>query len=270
MSTIDDVAEALDLERLGDHRFRASHLDEGHGVVFGGQLLAQSVIAACATVRDKELLSMHTVFARGGRFDEPLDVDVEVLHSGRSMASVGVTTRQSAGICTRATALLHAPDDDRIRHADPMPEGVGRPDDWATRTGPEFWDLRLVGDVDIMDPHVTGPAELRAWSRFPDAPDDLAHAEALLAYASDGMLIATAMRPHDGVGQALAHVSIATTVLTQTITFHERFRATEWLLLDQRSSYAGRGRSRGEGRVFTADGRLVASFGQDNMIRAMA
>ena len=77
------------------------------------------------------------------------------------------------------------------------------------------------------------------------------------------------MRPHEGVGQAMAHVSIATTVLTQTLAFHEPFTADEWLLLDQRSTYAGRGRSHGRAEVFDATGRLVASFTQDNMIRAM-
>jgi acyl-CoA thioesterase-2 len=82
----------LDLERSGVHQFRATHLDEGHGVVFGGQLLAQTVVAATRTMPDKELLSLHTVFARGGTFDEPLTIDVDVMASGRSMASLTVTT----------------------------------------------------------------------------------------------------------------------------------------------------------------------------------
>ena len=77
------------------------------------------------------------------------------------------------------------------------------------------------------------------------------------------------MRPHEGVGQSMAHVSVATTVLTQTLTFHEPFQAADWLLLDQRSTYAGRGRSHGTAEVFAADGRLVASFTQDNMVRGM-
>src|ERR1700685_3171711 len=91
--------------------------------------------------------------------------------------------------------------------------------------------------------------------------------QALLAYASDGFLIGTAMRPHLGVGQALAHVSISTSVITHTLSFHEPFDPGQWLLLSQESQYAGRGRSYGRGTVFTEDGRLVASFVQENMIR---
>ena len=92
--------------------------------------------------------------------------------------------------------------------------------------------------------------------RFPGAPDDLRTSQALLAYASDGFLIGTAMRPHRGVGQALSHVTISTTVLTHTLTFHEPFRAGDWLLLAQEAPYAGRGRSYGRAHVFTEDGRL--------------
>jgi acyl-CoA thioesterase II len=89
-----------------------------------------------------------------------------------------------------------------------------------------------------------------------------------VGYASDGFLIGTAMRPHPGVGQALAHVAISTSVITQTLTFHDEFDASSWLLLAHHSPEAGRGRSFGRADVFTPDGRLVASFCQENMIRA--
>jgi acyl-CoA thioesterase II len=147
---------------------------------------------------------------------------------------------------------------------------VGDPEQWEERPTPDFWQVRVVDDVDISDPDLTGPPHLQVWSRFPGVPaDDIARNQAMLAYASDGFLIATAMRPHEGIGQSLAHVTVSTTVLTQTLTFHERFHAADWLLLDQRSTYAGRGRSHGAANVYAADGRLVASFSQDNMVRAM-
>ena len=269
MAELADVLKVLDITPAGEGTFTAEHLDTGHAVVFGGQLLAQSVVAATRTVPDKELLSLHTVFARGGNFAEPLTVTVETLQSGRAFASVSVTTSQSRGVCTRSTALLHAPDADRIRHGDAMPSVEG-PDAWQARSHEPFWEMRIVDEVELSDPAApTGPPELRVWARFPDAPADAATNQALLAYASDGFLIATAMRPHEGIGQAMAHVSVSTTVLTQTLTFHEPFAAADWLLLDQRSNYAGRGRSHGEANVFTQDGRLVASFAQDNMIRDM-
>jgi acyl-CoA thioesterase len=268
MSQLDDVLAVLDLESLGDGRFVAQHLDEGHGVVFGGQLLAQTVVAAARTVPDKEILSLHNVFARGADPAQPLAVAVETIQSGRAFASVTVTTSQERGVCTRAQVLLHAPDDDLIRHADPAPRVAAEgPETLAARPEGGWWDIRVVGDVDLADPEAVGPADLQVWSRVPGAPDDRVTSQALLAYASDGFLIGTAMRPHAGIGQSMAHQTISTTVVTQTLTFHEPFHAGTWLLLDHHSSYAGRGRSHGRADVFTAGGALVASYSQDNMIR---
>jgi acyl-CoA thioesterase II len=270
MTQLSDVLAVLDLEQSGDDRFVARHLDEGHGVVFGGQLLAQTVVAAARTIPDKEVLSVHNVFARGASIAEPLTVTVERVQAGRAFASVTVTTAQERGICTRAVVLLHAPDPDLIRHADPAPKvedaAAATPPDHAGGEG-SWWDVRIVDGVDISDPDAVGPPELRVWSRVPGAPDDLVTSQALLAYASDGFLIATAMRPHAGVGQSMAHQTISTTVVTQTLTFHEPFHAGGWLLLDHRSTYAGRGRSHGGASVFTEDGALVASYTQDNMVR---
>jgi acyl-CoA thioesterase II len=163
--------------------------------------------------------------------------------------------------------LLHAPDPDLIRHA-AAPPAVRAADDLPARDHQPWWDIRYDPAVDISDPDAIGPAQLDVWTRFPDTPPgDVTMSQAMLAYASDGFLIATAMRPHAGVGQALAHVSVSTTVLTQTLSFHDPFDASDWLLLAHESPYAGRGRSYGRANVFAADGRLVASYVQDNMVR---
>ena len=79
----------------------------------------------------------------------------------------------------------------------------------------------MVGGVDISDPEAVGPAELDVWTRFVGAPDDPAISQALLAFATDGFLIGTAMRPHPGVGQAQAHRTLSTGVISHTLTFHE-------------------------------------------------
>jgi acyl-CoA thioesterase II len=132
-------------------------------------------------------------------------------------------------------------------------------------------DLRVVGGVNTWDPDApVAPAELFVWVRLPsgsDGPDDAALAQALLAYGTDGFLIGTAMLPHAGVGQNMAHRNIGTGVVSHTLTFHEPVPLGQWLLLAHESPYAGRGASYGRAHVFTRDGRLVASFVQENMIR---
>ena len=170
MPDLSDLVNVLDLEPVGEGRFRAQNFGSGPGaVVFGGQLLAQSIVAASTVDPTKEVKSIHTVFARGGALDQPLDIEVEAMHVGRALASATVTVRQGERLCTRSLVLLSAVEPDLIRHATSAPE-VGSPDDAGPVRGEgEFWEIRLVDDVDLYDPDAVGPAELGAWVRFPGA-----------------------------------------------------------------------------------------------------
>ena len=268
MFTMDAFLQALTLEPAGEDRYRAANLPAEHGVVFGGQLLAQSIVAGSAGQEGKTVKTIHTVFPRGASPDAPLDITVERMHGGRSVASSTVTISQGDQIVTRSLVLLTAEEPDVIRHAD-EPLRVSTPEDVSDNVrGAGVWELGIVGNVDINDPELVGPPELDVWVRFLGAPDDPVTDQALVAYSTDGFLIGTAMRPHAGVGQAQAHVTLSTGVLSHTLTFHERCPAAEWHLLQQWSSYAGHGRSYGRGDIFRADGQLAASFVQDAMIRA--
>ncbi|HUC37851.1 MAG TPA: acyl-CoA thioesterase domain-containing protein [Acidimicrobiales bacterium] len=266
MVAVKSILAALHLEPAGEGRYLAENVDTGHHVVFGGQLMAQSIVAALVGHDGKTVKTLHTVFARAASPEAGVEITVDPVHSGRAMATSTVTIAQADRICTRSMVLMSADEPDLIRHAEAAPD-LSPP-----TPGPEGneWAMQVVGGVDVSDPDEVGPAELDVWTCFPSAPDDPATSQALLAFATDGFLIGTAMRPHKGVGQAQAHVSISTGVLSHTITFHERFSAARWLLLSHRSPYAGHGRSYGRADVFGSDGELVASFVQDAMIRAMS
>lgn len=267
-TSFDDVVAALDLEPVGQGRFRAANIPGPGQVVFGGQILAQTIVAAARTVPGKEVRSVHTVFAKGASPDEGLDIEVEPMSEGRAVASATVTVRQGERLCSRSLVLFSVAEPDLIRHEPAMPD-VDGPINPRPSHEP-WWELAIVGDVDFTDPTLTGPAELPVWTRVPESVEDPAINQALLAYATDGFLIATAMRPHEGVGQAQAHRSISTSVLTHTLTFHEPVRAHAWHLLAHESPYAGRGRAYGRAHVFTEDGRLVASYVQESLLRANA
>jgi acyl-CoA thioesterase len=263
---LESLLASLELQPAGDGRYVAPNADAGPGVVFGGQLLAQSIVAALRDHADKRVKTVHTIFARGGRPDADVEIAVDVMHSGRAFASSTVTISQGDRLVTRSLVLLSAEEDDLIRHGDAMP-AVGSPDDAPAGGGAGEWEVRIVGGVDLADPDAVGPADLDVWTRFAGAPHDPVLDQALLAYTTDPFLIATAMRPHAGVGQAQAHVTLSTGVVSHTLTFHEPAWPGDWLLLSHHSPHAGHGRSYGRADVFTADGALVASFVQDNMIR---
>ncbi len=270
MFTIESLTDALTLESAGPDRYRAPNVWSPHGVVFGGQLLGQSIMAGLAGTEAMSVKTLHTVFARSASPDAPVDIVVDRMHSGRTFASSTVTISQGERLCTRALVLLHVEEDDLIRHAAPAPSTAGPDDSPPTGDDSGSWQVRTVDGVDVNDPEQVGPAELEVWTRFAGAPEDPGVNQALLAFATDGFLIGTAMRPHAGVGQAQAHKSLSTGVLSHTLTFHEAIAAGQWMLMANRSPYAGHGRSYGQADVFSADGRLLASVVQDAMIRPLA
>jgi acyl-CoA thioesterase len=184
------------------------------------------------------------------------------------MASSSVTISQGDRVCTESLVLMSAGEPDLISHADPAP--VVSPPLPARTEEDGAWQVQVVDGIDINDPEAVGPPELNVWTRFSGAPDDPGINQALLGYATDGFLIGTAMRPHAGVGQAQAHKTLSTGVLSHTLTFHRPFYAGDWLLLAHRSPFAGAGRSYGRADVYDVDGELVASFVQDALIRAKA
>jgi acyl-CoA thioesterase len=265
--TTDAVLATLELTEVGADRYRAANL-EGHAVVFGGQLLAQSIVAALRGNEAMAVKTIHSVFPRAGRPDAAVEIQVDRMHAGRSFASSTVTITQGDRLVTRSLVLMDAAEDDLIRHAD-APAAMPSPDDAPGSSEPNCWQFRFVDGVDIVDPDAVGPAELGVWTRFEGAPGDPVTGQALLSFATDGFLIGTAMRPHAGVGQAQAHKTLSTGVLSHTLTFHEPVDAGSWMLMANESPYAGHGRAYGRAHVFTSDGRLLASFVQDSMIRPL-
>jgi acyl-CoA thioesterase len=275
----DQVAAAFGLVRTEGNRFQAGSIGDpsARDVVYGGQLLAQMILASDQVATDKDVASIHTLFARSARLSNPIEVDVDVIHDGRTMGSHSVVVHQGDRVCAQGLVLRRLDAPDLIRHQPEMPDVAGPDASVDTGQGGLLApgsDLRIVDGVNTWDPEApVRPAELFAWVRLPrgtlgsEASDSPALAQALLAYGTDGFLIGTAMLPHAGVGQNMAHRNIGTGVVSHTLTFHETVPFGEWLLLAHTSPYAGRGASYGTAHVFTEDGRLVASFVQENMIR---
>jgi acyl-CoA thioesterase II len=251
---------------------------EQRDVVFGGQLLAQAIVAATRRHPGKNVRSIQAIFARPGRIEAPTELAVESIHDGRTFASDTVTAWQGDRLCARFLVLLDVDEPDVVRHGAPMPAVPAPEDAPLTEQGLLVYpgsELRIVDGVDLWSVDApTGPAETFLWAKAPALPDDPGHDQgvhqAVLAWATDGFLIATALRPHPGIGQDDAHRGLSTGVVGHTIVFHEPFRADRWLLLAHHSPYAGRGRTFGTGDVFTDDGRLVASYVQTNMVRFFA
>lgn len=266
-----DLPDLLQLTEAGEGRyqvFQPAESAEGRDVVFSGQLLAQMIMASDrAAGGSKDVRSVHTVFARAGTYTQPLELVVESLQAGRTWASDTVTAVQGGRLLSRATVLLNVVDDDLMRHEPAMP-AVPPPAGLDAAPGQVFPGAEL---RPVPGEHEDGgvPVEL-AWHRFERPLAGSAANQAVLIWATCGSIIGLGMRPHrDEVRIEDAHASISTGVIAHTMHFLERFDVSQWLLVRQEATKAATGRVYGEGRVFTEDGTLVATFHQDSMARAI-
>jgi acyl-CoA thioesterase II len=228
------------------------------------------IMAASADDPTKRVKSLNVIFARAGTVTLPVRIDLDPVHSGKALGSVTATVSQGERQLSRGLLLLDVGEPDVIRHQIPViPTGGPDKAPSVDRLDHPGVEIRLVDAIDLMTTAATGPAEVYVWTRFLELPGHAGPAlhQAALSWYTDPFLIAAAMRPHEGIGQEQAHETLSTGVISQTLTFHDSFRADQWLLIANRSLHAGGGRTYGEGHVFTESGKLVASFVQTNMIR---
>jgi acyl-CoA thioesterase-2 len=108
-----DLLGCLKLHRTADGIFEGTNQQLDYHRLFGGQLLAQLVRAACLTCPDKVVKSLHAVFAREGRAHEPVRYEVTRHHDGRSFATLTITAKQSRGVLATSSICMHIPEDGR-------------------------------------------------------------------------------------------------------------------------------------------------------------
>ncbi|MGC7101485.1 acyl-CoA thioesterase [Amycolatopsis lurida] len=252
--------------RSNGHRAVATVLEGrnqqlGYHRLFGGQLLAQFVRAACATCPSKAVKSLHTLFPQEGRADEPVRYEVERQHEGRSFAALYITARQSRGVIATASVSMHAFEEGLDRQTTPVLPPVPGPDR-RVRLDLLPWETRTTAD---LDGRASARPEVDLWMRTPETSPELA--PALVAYATDLSLVGTALLALDGVSQLDAGTAFTSAVTSHTLWFHRPFRTDGWLLLRQQSPVMAHGRCFGRGDVLTEDATLVASYAQEALLR---
>jgi acyl-CoA thioesterase-2 len=268
-----DLMDCLDVAESAPGRFRARNIVSRIPTTLGSQVLAQTVTVAERTVPGMAVQSVQAVFPRGGVAAEPVTIDVEVVQSGRALATVAVTFRQDVAReegreHSRSLVMLSRDEPDFLRHQRSLPEDVPGPD--ACDELPVAmlpWEVRTYGGADALAPGLSGPPRLDVWMRCTKVPDTPAVSRALLAYGTEGFLGPVALRPYPATEIAARGGKGTSVMLAQNVTFHEPFSMHEWLLLRCESVYAGRSRMHGRILVYGQDGRLVASVSADGLMR---
>jgi acyl-CoA thioesterase len=268
-----DLIEILDVRPDGDGRFDTvvRGWSARRPVVEGSQMLGQAVVACMRHAPGRRVVSAHMVFVRVADARRPLRVELEEVSHGRTFTTLLVRVLQDARSCATGTFLLDATAPDAVRHEGAPPGSAAAGPDAAVPfdmgvTGRElrFVDAAYTGDPDAP----AGPPVIDAWVRFRSVPDDAAVHAALLAQFSGHIAIAASLRPHAGVGQDQSHRTLSTAINAIAISFHGDVRADRWMLYHHESTFAGDGMTHAACRVHDEDGRLLASFSVDAMVRA--
>jgi acyl-CoA thioesterase len=260
--------DAADLVAILDHG--AVVPDTRRPVVEASQLLGQCIVAAMRQAPGRRVVSSHLVATRVADANQPVDIALDVLTSGRTFTTVTADVTQGGRRCARTTLLLGVPAADAVTHAE-RADGVPGPDDAVPYDmGVTGRDLRVVDAAYTDDPGApVGPPSIDAWVRFRDLPDDPAIHAGLLAQFTGHMAIAAALRPHAGLGQQEAHRTLSTAVNAIAFSLHADVRMDRWVLYRHLATVVRDGMAHAECRVHDEDRDLVASFSVDAMLRPL-
>ena len=280
-----ELLTLLDIEPVGPDRYIGRSNDMGWKRVFGGQVIAQALIAAQRSVDERAPHSLHAYFILAGDPSEPIAYDVERVRDGRSFATRRVVARQRGEVIFFMSASFQREEESTLEHAfpappAPRPEEVYNPFVLPTGASPEqrerfktFFERIQPIEFRPLDPlrhrqveaGKLGDPRQTLWIRIGQPlPDDPAIHRAALAYLSDMTLIDTVLVAH---GVSIASGKWHTASLDHALWLHRPFRADEWMLYVQDSPNAHGGRGLARGLLYSRAGELIASVAQEGVFR---
>ncbi|HYZ48813.1 MAG TPA: acyl-CoA thioesterase II [Sphingomonas sp.] len=272
----------LTVEELDRDLYRGVRQPDGRGRVFGGQVIAQALMAAARSADPERIPhSLHAYFMRPGDEAIPIIYRVNRDHDGGSFSTRRVVAFQkgepilnmAASFQKLEKGLDHQfdmPDvpppealpseaEERLRIVDQAPEHLR---EFFVRPRP--FETRHASPWSPLGSEPQAPKQ-NIWFKATAPVSGDAHMHrAMLAWASDMYLLGTAMRPH---GLSWLEPAAQTASLDHALWFHDDVRVDEWLLYSMDAPWSGRGRGFNRGTIFTRDGRLVASVAQEGLMR---
>jgi acyl-CoA thioesterase-2 len=274
----------LDLETIEVDIFRGRSPQNSWKRVFGGQVIAQALVAASRTVEGRNPHSLHAYFILPGDPLVPIVFEVDRIRDGKSFTTRRVVAIQHGKAIFSLSASFQV-EEQGVEHSlampvTPDPDSLPDPIDLLRFVG-EKAQQRMQGFFDRIRPIEIRPIDLSRyapgargvpreprqslWIRIAGPlPDDWAIHRAALAFLSDMTLLDTALVAH---GFAVSDPEFQVASLDHALWFHRPCRADEWLLYVQDSPNAGGSRGLTRGLLYSRAGVLVASVAQEGLIR---
>lgn len=273
------LEQLLDLQAIDSHRFTTrNHQESFRKTIFGGQVLAQALMAAGRTVRNRPVHSLHAYFLRAGRIDSPVEYWVENMRDGNAVSARFVRAIQEGSLIFTMQASFHKPESGFEHQAFTPGQSLSseamlnQSPDEGESIAREFSELG-VAPIDFIPcdrsifeakPSDSHSSEFWVRCREPLPADPLKHFCAL-AFASDLGLLATSMLPHP---TSLFHGEIYPASMDHSIWFHRTPSFNDWHHYLTDTPWAGNGRGFCRGALYDQQQRIVASVSQEGMIRS--
>ena len=274
-----DFAQQLHLQRIDRDIFSGIANNGGPIRTYGGQVAAQSLMAAGLTVEDpqRHVHSLHGYFLRPGSSQDHITYLVERPRDGGSFSSRIVRAMQNGETIFMMTASfsvddwgpehqftqpLAPPPEDGVwdPFMDPEPDAGG--ESAASRNRRRWIDLRLF-DPEKPVEMIDGRYERMAWVRIlQELPNDPLIQACALTYLSDLTMVPTALSPNVQMRPQLQMASI-----DHAVWFHAPIQADQWLLFAQDTPVARGGHGLARGLFYNPEGTLIASVVQESLIR---
>jgi acyl-CoA thioesterase II len=241
----------------------------GQGFLFGGLVIGVGLRAASHTVAaGMTSHSVHAYFLRSGQWGQPLRVEVERTRDGGSFATRRVTVLQDGELLATLAVSFHVGEEKEDWHTPLAPSRVGPADASAVSSllgGLDIIEVRPVDPGYALGHLPVGSATIHPyWCRVRrPLPDDTQLHYCALAFMSDYLVIWASGMPGSPIPPERRTVTV-----DHSVWLHRPSRADEWHLFSAEPISIANGRSTVRGTVQTASGLLVASFVQEDSVRA--
>ncbi len=248
--------QMLEIEEIDRDLYRAGFVAEDEHRLYGGQVAAQALRAAGATVEPGRIPhSLHGYFLRAGDPTRPTVLVVHRDRDGRSYSARRVEAIQDAEVIFSMASSFQVPEDDREEQRHEMPT-VEPPEAGEPLEFPRL--IAFEGRM-VAQPFPAAPWPTRFWARATDAlGDDTLTQACALTYLSD---ISSGSAPFTD------ETSMPGASLDHAVWFHRPARMEEWTLTDLEPQILAGGRSWYSGTIYDRAGRVVASTVQECLFR---
>ena len=286
MLDLKKLVQLIAVEKINENKFKGENSFIGSPNVFGGQVIAQSLYAAYQTVsNDRQAHSLHSYFLLPGKLNEPIIYEVENVRDGSSFSTRRVLAKQNdktifiISISFQISEYGYEHQSD-IKPDVKLPEFLLSWDD-IYKTFKDQLPISLKKYLEIDRPVEFRPVQIQdfhnpknekasrqVWFRLKENDPHLSisNQHQILSYISDYNLLTTALAPHASEAN-FENTYLAS--IDHAMWFHRDFDLTQWHLYCIESPFASNARGFTTGKIFSMEGKLIASVTQEGLMRPM-